>query len=164
MVGEWGDGGAAASWVFFQGRPHNPHLLIESFSWICAGHRFPGSLPYDPGKGGPPRALVGEVGRVSPSHPQPMALPLTSCSPTRSWFLAEREPGEDENESHLGFPVLQLGGDGKLSCLPSSRGHLVSFRGSDSHVGVHVCTGAHTPLFWAQRERPEGPVKVQGHL
>lgn len=99
---------------------------------------MPSSLPYSPGN------QAGQVGRV----PQPLALPLTSCSPTQSWFLAEREPEERmEMSPHLRFQMSQLGGDGKLTCLPSPRDHLASFRGPNSHLGVHVCACVYIPLF-----------------
>lgn len=51
-----------------------------------------------------------------------------------------------------------------MSCLSGSRGDLVSFKAPDSHLGVHVCTDVYTGLFWAQRERPEAPVRELGHL
>ena len=60
-----------------------------------------------PRKGGPP----GDQG-----PPNPLARPLTSCSPTRSWFLAEREPEQRVGMSpYLGFQASLLGGAGKLS-------------------------------------------------
>lgn len=98
-----------------------------------------------PGQGGPPG------GQGPPSSP---AQPLTSCSPTRSWFLAEREPEQRVGVSpYLGFQASLLGGAGKLSCLPSSRGRLASFRGPDSHLSMQGRTRAYIPLL-----RPEASV------
>lgn len=48
--------------------------------------------------------------------PTSLARPLTSCSPTRSWFLAGREPEQRVGRSpYLGFQASLLGGAGKLS-------------------------------------------------
>lgn len=118
------------------GRPPAPGAMRHRGCRVCATA---------PGKGGPP-------GGQGP--PSSLARPLTSCSPTRSWFLAEREPEQRVGMSpYLGFQASLLGGAGKLSCLSSSRGRLASFRGPDSHLSMQGRTHAYIPLL-----RPEAPV------
>lgn len=161
QLSRWsGNGVTGVSWGL--GGPRGPSRrcsppgCIPPGSTRGSGCRVP--CPLAPGK------VVSQgpwQGRWAGSpQPEPPALPLTSCSPTRSWFLARREPGGNRVSPPLGrqrhrwvktghCQVSQLAGSRGLTqgpCLTPGwvRTHLrAAPRGGERPEPPSPCRGTH---------------------